>query len=715
MGFQIKNSNQFASWEAGSYLTPADMLVGKPGSNLPDQQSDSLTKETQISVIFALRRNSFENSQRPKGFLDSEKVLNLSYKKQVKYINSLSNKEIREWYGASSEDLDAARSYLARHNAIIEEESQEKRFITATLSLEDFRAAFLAEKPDTIFNNNGLLYYYNPNDFADSYLEASGDMAEGFANAVIGVEIGLTESTSDAASPSDQASNRSLSHKESDNQPLDETNWGYYPNEIGAQYNFPGLDETQGGKGITIGLVGSGGSQFSKVFSQNNAFNKYLKEQGINPRKLGKLDSPNAPENFNKDEWYSESAMDYSILRSIAPYADLVVSGNSETYIDYAELIYNKDVDMISSSVGLLPLPGVLNRKEAFHELFVDALLRGKPVVVAAGDTGTANNKTVVPDGSPIPAFSDGDSAILSVGGTAFSNKAQERTAPRPTVGRPTAMSPYYDKKTIDDITGLINKQTTWNQYSTQSILGIGDGTEVYPEVSDSFAIEDFVGSTDFIYYFENATGSSGVFSEKTIAMPAYQKRNLKSRWKDTGRRYPDVSVLAGSNTQENTKANYYTFTATPNPDKTAYEPVIEPGGGGTSAGAPLITGLLARIGASIKDRFGKNKKLGLVNPLLYEAYNSKKKGKVLIDVPAGSNNASVFEIAGSPDQWSGYTVVYKYDGIDYLIPVNGTGPGGQLDTNLSSTGKGFDAATGLGSINGQGLLDEMTKVFAQL
>ena len=105
-----------------------------------------------------------------------------------------------------------------------------------------------------------------------------------------------------------------------------------------------------------------------------------------------------------------------------------------------------------------------------------------------------------------------------------------------------------------------------------------------------------------------------------------------------------------------------------------------------------------------------------MINSLLYESYNSRNKNKVLFDVPGGSNNASVFGLAASPDQWSGFTLVYEPEyGVKYLIPVNGTGPGGQLDTNLSSTGKGFDAATGLGSINGQGLLNQITNIFADL
>ena len=717
MGYQIKNSNQFESWSSGSYLTPSDLLVGKPGSNLSDKQSDDISGSMQINVTFRLRRNTFENTKKPKEFVDSERILNLSYKKQARYINSLGDEEVRRWYGASSDDLDAARNYLLQHNATIEEEDQEQRYINATLSLDNFRSAFLAEKPQVIFNEDGSLYYYNPNNYADSYLEATGQMGEHFANAVIGVEI-VDYSTSSAEPSADQAEGPSLRQAGKDNHfDFSGTDWGYYPNEIAELYNFPSLEQTRGGKGITIGLLGSGGNQFNNLLNQNSAFSRYLKEQGIHTKGLGRVISPNDPEDFENPEWYGESAMDYSILRSIAPYADIKVSENSTLYNRYAELIYDGDVDIISSSLGILPYPGFINQKDSYHELFVDAVLRGKPVVVSAGDQGTANTDSIlVPEGWPIPNFSSGDSAVLSVGGTAFSKKVQERTGARPEIIRPTTFPPSYGKKTIDSITGLIDSQLTWNNYSTTRIRHIGSGIEIYPSATDSFAIEDFVGAVELEGFFENAAASSGAFSPDTIALPAYQQRNLKTRWKGTGRRYPDIAVLAGGNRQENISSNYYTFTAMPNEDQTAYEPVIQPAGGGTSAGAPLITGLLARIGARIKDQFGKDKKIGFVNPILYESYNSKRKNKVLIDVPAGSNNASVYTIATSPESWSGYAVVYRPDAeTAYLIPVNGTGPDGQLDTNLSNTAKGFDAATGLGSINGQGLMEEMTRVFTQI
>jgi hypothetical protein len=239
----------------------------------------------------------------------------------------------------------------------------------------------------------------------------------------------------------------------------------------------------------------------------------------------------------------------------------------------------------------------------------------------------------------------------------------------------------------------------------------------VYPTVSNQFTMEDFSDSIQAGYLAASQIGSSGVQDSSVMPMPAYQKRNLNKKWLGLGgRRFPDVSALAGGNVQHESLSKYFILNITANDAETDFVPKTDVVGG-TSGGTPLIAGLLANLTSYIREKFGKKQKLGMVNPLLYEAYNSKSRNKTFFDVPAGSDNANVFTIATSPDEWSGYTLVYtdKDSNQDYLIPVNGTGPGGQLDTNLSSTGKGFDAATGLGSINGEGLLDQLVSVFSQL
>jgi subtilase family serine protease len=137
---------------------------------------------------------------------------------------------------------------------------------------------------------------------------------------------------------------------------------------------------------------------------------------------------------------------------------------------------------------------------------------------------------------------------------------------------------------------------------------------------------------------------------------------------------------------------------------------------GGTSAGAPLLAGLLATITSGLKKTFGKNTFTGFINPYLYEQYNSRQRKELFIDVPAGSNNASTYDVAESPDDWDGkFVAVIQGRVKHYLLPLNGTGVNGTLDANLSGTGKGFDAASGLGSINGQTLFDGLSQIWSTL
>ena len=134
----------------------------------------------------------------------------------------------------------------------------------------------------------------------------------------------------------------------------------------------------------------------------------------------------------------------------------------------------------------------------------------------------------------------------------------------------------------------------------------------------------------------------------------------------------------------------------------------------GTSAAAPLVAGLLANIISELRQHQGPNASLAFVNPLLYELYDSALRDQVFFDVPPGSNNSNVFVSPATPDEWDGIYVAYK-DLIDpngrltgrEFYPLNGTLANGYLDAGLSSTGFGFDGASGLGSINGAALVQQ--------
>ena len=93
-----------------------------------------------------------------------------------------------------------------------------------------------------------------------------------------------------------------------------------------------------------------------------------------------------------------------------------------------------------------------------------------------------------------------------------------------------------------------------WNQYKFDEMTDkkveslVDGGVEVYPSLQSQFTMDDFIGSKLSVDLFENEAGSSGVFDNAVQRMPGYQKRrNLGSKWQGTGRRFPDISALAGS------------------------------------------------------------------------------------------------------------------------------------------------------------------------
>ena len=179
-------------------------------------------------------------------------------------------------------------------------------------------------------------------------------------------------------------------------------------------------------------------------------------------------------------------------------------------------------------------------------------------------------------------------------------------------------------------------------------------------------------------------------------------------------RKFPDISVLAGGYFEKET-SNWY-IIGTPH-DK-SLDSYNFSDNGGTSAGAPLTAGLLAVIAGDMKKQ-NPDAKIGFINPLLYEGYASDRRDSLFIDVPAGSNNANVFKVVDEAN-WEGKYITKHYDtgtGAELLpyIFINGTGPGGSLDTSLSQTGYGFDDASGLGSLNGKELLNYLTEIHGSM
>ena len=167
--------------------------------------------------------------------------------------------------------------------------------------------------------------------------------------------------------------------------------------------------------------------------------------------------------------------------------------------------------------------------------------------------------------------------------------------------------------------------------------------------------------------------------------------------------------MFSGANTENGTRLPRY---AAPNLNESGY---FTTHSAGTSAAAPLVAGLIANIISELRRSFGEDASVGFLNPLLYELYGSGLGDQVFFDVPSGSNNSNVFTTPTTPEEWDGIYAGYdiqSHTGKAIFYPLNGTLSNGELDRGLSATALGFDSATGLGSLNGMGLLNQLTNLY---
>jgi len=263
MSFQVPNSNQFGTGNPTTVYQPSDFTFFTPGADLPTTQQNEIAPDDTINIQLTLRRKQFNPDNKPSGYIAAERVINLPYKKQLQYINDLTNKKIRSWYGASDADISAVTGYLAQNGATDISINQEQRTASFNLTYEQFRSAFLQDRPEILVNEaDGNLFYYNPSSFEDSYLTSSGPLSQEFAAAIIGITVSPDATTG--------FSNQEQSNASS-NIPGDSSSFNYYPSEIADSYNFPKKNKTNQGKGVVIGMLGSGGNQFD-LLNQGNAF-----------------------------------------------------------------------------------------------------------------------------------------------------------------------------------------------------------------------------------------------------------------------------------------------------------------------------------------------------------------------------------------------------------------------------------------------------------
>ena len=678
--------------------------------------TDVAPDEQEVHQTFVFQRRSFAAGEEPKGYLTPKRFARLNYPRQQAYVAELlaTPGRLEAWYGADPQDLERLQRLFSDHGIDTVYSNAAERILTIRTTAARYREVLLGHAPEAVVNTFDS--WFNPADPALSFLSLPGEQAAA-VEPLLGAVVLQLGSAADATGSSDGADGGA-----DDLQSLHDPQV-LYPRELAAMYGLP--NQKRPGAGVHIGLVS--GVVDADALNQDNRLNRFLRRQGVKVRQLGTVrEIGQSPSLW--DGPGGEFGLDLSVLRSVAPAADLTIAGPldhlSGLYGTYAALIYDPTIDLISSSYGNAALSAF--EQPVFEELMLDAALRGITVAIAAGDQGTANTENnpgelwLTPQAQALPLYSQAPAFALSVGGTALSQRAmralpaarqldenwQSEGLPRP-LGRSARRR----------LRRQVERQLSWNDQLWQPLDSIADQPlQLDRTVADFPGFDDRLirenGNQLYGYWLGNLLGSSGVLSGEASPVPAYQRRNLPRRLRSSGRRYPDVALLAGGNSGWNRRGE----------QSNSFYLVTEPGeaegsvqwgaSGGTSAATPLTTAMLAVVTAELRRRSGKDVRLGAVNPLLYELYggrHGRRRDAVFIDVPAGSTNANQFGLADDPADWSGMLGVTDVDpitGVISAVPLQSNGPGGGLDWNRDATARGFDAVSGLGSLDPGGLLD---------
>ncbi|NDD46275.1 MAG: hypothetical protein EBZ24_12985, partial [Synechococcaceae bacterium WB9_4xB_025] len=347
--------------------------------------TDAVSDEAEVVQTLVFQRRSFAADERPSGYLTPDEFSRLNYRRQQAYVADLLAHPERfdAWYGADPGDLKRLEELLAEFGIDTIYSDAAQRVLTIRTTAARYREVFLSHAPDAVLNGHNA--WFSPSDPARSFLSLPGEAAAAAVKPLLGVaelQLGPEE-----VMFSDGTAGESLAEgllQPSNPQVL-------YPQELAEMYGLP--DRKRPGRGVNIGLVSA--VIDADALNQGNRFNRYLRRQGVNLNQLGEVRQlGTGPSLWDSDDG-AEFGLDVSVLRSVAPAADLTIAGTINTlsgmYGTYAALIYDPVVDVISSSDDDSPVTAYA--QPVFEELILDAALRGKTVVIASGDQGTANTK----------------------------------------------------------------------------------------------------------------------------------------------------------------------------------------------------------------------------------------------------------------------------------------------------------------------------------
>jgi subtilase family serine protease len=448
------------------------------------------------------------------------------------------------------------------------------------------------------------------------------------------------------------------------------------------------------GKGRTVTLLGGADAKAADWLS-------FRKEFGLSQYKSSlTITHPGGCENsgLTSKNLVEESSLDVDAVSFAAPEADVVLA-SCDDLIAGANALLSQDTppEIISMSYGTCDARSSAAAK-AFNALWQQAAAEGTSVFVSSGDQLSAVCDR--DNGRPIPASSGladnawGDSAYnVSVGGTDFSDYADSQ------------ITTYWSQGNNPGDSSALSyvPEIPWNDSCASSVLYTYAGSKSGLDFCNSTRGQNFLG---------NDGGSGG---QSLNAKPAWQA-GVPGIVKDKTRDTPDVSLFASNgfyshsvpicdSVQYDSKGNLIPGDANLLKSTCSYGSGVQ-GIGGTSFSSPAFAGIQALINQK------KAKVQGNPNPRLYAlAATQYNNAKTLASCDASKGNAT-----------SAACIFHDVTRGDIATPCIATTPDcyvanskqnyGILSTSTKAlkpaypATKGWDFATGLGSVNAAKLVD---------
>lgn len=408
--------------------------------------------------------------------------------------------------------------------------------------------------------------------------------------------------------------------------------------------NYSSTKPTYDGTGVTIGIGGTTLVNLAPIVAYRSIF-------------LGDTKSPVVTNDFGATEAANaEADLDMEISGGLAPGATIHYYPSPDLFSGILEAADENTVDVFSLSIAICEGWAPEADNIAFSQYWQQFAAQGITVTVASSDSGSAgcddfDTESVASQGMHVNALASTQYNV-AVGGTDFIGLI---------TGNPSNYISSTNTAYFDSALGYI-PESTWN-----------DSTWPNGELANNVYTGNGIvaGSGGPSNCAFNTTDTSGdIICERGWPKPYWQGGPGVPF--DGARDIPDVSLFAGNGWY----GAAWIFCTDADPCSNGYLGA----GGGTSAAAPAFAGILAD---AVQKTHGR---LGQVAPALYLLAAVPWTGSAFHDITVGNNSVDCVE--GSPD--CALDAANNYFERGY------------------NTTRGYDLATGLGSVDATKLIDEL-------